>query len=113
MARAHHRLSVIAGHLYNSALPSRVSREDCCGIVGVIGQETPVINYLLEGLKILEARGYDSAGITTLKNQEFITTKFASSGSTSNAIQILEQHAHEHKGNTIGMNRPTRIFLTW
>lgn len=40
-----------------------------CGIVGYIGtqQATPII---LEGLKKLEYRGYDSAGIATLGNGE-------------------------------------------
>ncbi len=38
-----------------------------CGIVGIIGSE-PVAPYLLEGLKRLEYRGYDSAGIATLIN---------------------------------------------
>ena len=38
-----------------------------CGIVGVIGQE-PVAAVLMEGLKRLEYRGYDSAGVATLVN---------------------------------------------
>ena len=40
-----------------------------CGIVGYIGgqQATPII---LEGLKKLEYRGYDSAGIATLNADE-------------------------------------------
>ena len=38
-----------------------------CGIVGVIGQE-PVALVLMEGLKRLEYRGYDSAGVATLVN---------------------------------------------
>ena len=38
-----------------------------CGIVGVIGQ-TNAAEVLLEGLKRLEYRGYDSAGIATLVN---------------------------------------------
>ena len=38
-----------------------------CGIVGVIGQE-PVAPVLMEGLKRLEYRGYDSAGVATLVN---------------------------------------------
>ena len=38
-----------------------------CGIVGVIGQE-PVAPVLVEGLKRLEYRGYDSAGVATLVN---------------------------------------------
>ena len=38
-----------------------------CGIVGVIGQE-PVATVLMEGLRRLEYRGYDSAGVATLVN---------------------------------------------
>ncbi len=38
-----------------------------CGIVGVVGQE-PVAPVLMEGLKRLEYRGYDSAGVATLVN---------------------------------------------
>lgn len=38
-----------------------------CGIIGIIG-DAPVVPHLLEGLKRLEYRGYDSAGIATLRN---------------------------------------------
>lgn len=38
-----------------------------CGIIGIIG-ETPVAPRLLEALKRLEYRGYDSAGMATLVN---------------------------------------------
>src|SRR5216684_3748517 len=38
-----------------------------CGIIGIIAKE-PVANGLLEGLRRLEYRGYDSAGIATLVN---------------------------------------------
>ena len=40
-----------------------------CGIVGIIGTE-PVAPVILEALKRLEYRGYDSAGIATLTGGE-------------------------------------------
>ena len=41
-----------------------------CGIIGYIGKENP-IDILINGLKNLEYRGYDSAGIA-LKNENEI-----------------------------------------
>ena len=41
-----------------------------CGIVGILGQG-PVADRLLDGLKRLEYRGYDSAGICTVHGGEF------------------------------------------
>ena len=38
-----------------------------CGIVGIIGRE-PVAGQLVDALKRLEYRGYDSAGIATLEH---------------------------------------------
>ena len=38
-----------------------------CGIIGIIGK-APVAPLLLDGLKRLEYRGYDSAGVATLVN---------------------------------------------
>ena len=38
-----------------------------CGIIGIIGK-APAAPLLLEGLKRLEYRGYDSAGVATLRN---------------------------------------------
>jgi glutamine--fructose-6-phosphate transaminase len=34
-----------------------------CGIVGSIGRDTDTVNVLMDGLRSLEYRGYDSAGI--------------------------------------------------
>merc|ERR1712154_343943 len=41
-----------------------------CGIMGMITDEEQVIDYLLEGLTILQNRGYDSAGIATIDQKE-------------------------------------------
>ena len=58
-----------------------------CGIVGYIGEQqaTPII---LEGLKKLEYRGYDSAGIATLSNGESATRR--SQGKLVNLENILK-----------------------
>ncbi len=59
-----------------------------CGIVGYIGgqQATPII---LEGLKKLEYRGYDSAGIATLSSGESATRR--SEGKLINLENLLRE----------------------
>ena len=48
-----------------------------CGIVGYVGPQEAV-DFLLEGLRRLEYRGYDSSGIVTLDDDdEFAVTKTA------------------------------------
>lgn len=47
-----------------------------CGIVGIISQN-PVANRLVDGLKRLEYRGYDSAGIATLAANDHIERRRA------------------------------------
>ena len=46
-----------------------------CGIVGYIGRSNNVGDILLEGLKRLEYRGYDSAGIAIVREGELFTDK--------------------------------------
>ena len=46
-----------------------------CGIVGYIGRSKNVGDILLEGLKRLEYRGYDSAGIAIVRDGELFTEK--------------------------------------
>ncbi|MFA9398112.1 MAG: glutamine--fructose-6-phosphate transaminase (isomerizing) [Clostridiaceae bacterium] len=45
-----------------------------CGIVGYIGKKQ-ASKFLIEGLSKLEYRGYDSAGVSILSNENIITTK--------------------------------------
>lgn len=45
-----------------------------CGIVGYIGEKSAV-PILIEGLKKLEYRGYDSAGIAVVENKKIIVSK--------------------------------------
>ncbi len=45
-----------------------------CGIVGVVGSSEPVAK-IIEGLKKLEYRGYDSAGVALVEDGQFKTVK--------------------------------------
>ena len=47
-----------------------------CGIIGYIGNKQ-ASNILVGGLKRLEYRGYDSAGICTIEHENLLTTKCA------------------------------------
>ena len=37
-----------------------------CGVVGAILRDQPVLEGIIEGLRVLEYRGYDSAGVAVL-----------------------------------------------
>ena len=60
-----------------------------CGIVGYIGPK-PLVPILLEGLRKLEYRGYDSAGIAVVSNGEVAVRR--SSGKLINLIKLLENN---------------------
>lgn len=70
-----------------------------CGIIA--GISTNVIDTLLLGLRQLQNRGYDSAGITTFRDGKFETTKFASGEKSS--LEKLEEQKHVHLHSTIGI----------
>ncbi|MFT7143989.1 MAG: glucosamine--fructose-6-phosphate aminotransferase (isomerizing) [Alphaproteobacteria bacterium] len=74
-----------------------------CGIVGVIGSTT-AINDVLEGLKRLEYRGYDSAGIASLNSQGVVLRK--SVGKIKNLESVLNKNPFaETKNIAIGHTR--------
>ena len=47
-----------------------------CGIIGIASYKD-ISKEILESLKKLEYRGYDSAGISTIKNGEIVENKCA------------------------------------
>lgn len=76
----------------------------CCGIVAYVGDKEAE-PLLMEGLEILQNRGYDSCGISSISPEgRLITTKFASRGTTCDSIEILKRESKlPHKGNKIGI----------
>ena len=75
-----------------------------CGIVGYIGNREAK-DVLIEGLIILQNRGYDSAGISTIDSKgNLITTKNASKETTSDSIKYLSETLYKHAGSTIGIS---------
>tara|TARA_B100001063_G_scaffold138607_2_gene129514 strand:- start:20743 stop:22563 length:1821 start_codon:yes stop_codon:yes gene_type:complete len=70
-----------------------------CGIIAGISPK--ITEILLLGLQQLQNRGYDSAGITTVNNDTFQTSKYAS-GDIS-ALQKLEENKEKHQNSIIGL----------
>jgi len=72
------------GLLYKHLKSMESEGNECCGIVGYIGNRPQAGPICIQGLQILESRGYDSCGIVSIDHDEkgkpfFVTTKFASS----------------------------------
>lgn len=71
-----------------------------CGIIA--GISSNIYDSLYKGLLQLQNRGYDSAGICVLKNNELEVIKAASTENV-NALGILNNNKHNFKKETIGI----------
>jgi len=58
-----------------------------CGIIGIVGS-APVADRLLDGLKRMEYRGYDSAGLCTIDNGQLVRRR--AEGKLKNLVEVLE-----------------------
>jgi glucosamine--fructose-6-phosphate aminotransferase (isomerizing) len=94
-----------------------------CGIVGVVGKRGGTGGdglaaaaaspggahdaraFLLEGLTVLQNRGYDSAGLATLDpaTGQARVTKYASRGDSADSIKLLREKSGEHRGHHVGI----------
>lgn len=68
-----------------------------CGIIGYIGKEKRAINVIINGLKSLEYRGYDSAGIAVAENNKIEIIK------SSGKIKNLENNITNKNESFIGI----------
>lgn len=81
----------------------------CCGIIGYLGKEKNAVDVCVEGIQILQFRGYDSCGLCTINSkQDFEVTKYASDfnnpNNTGDCIQKMVETAHKlHEPSHIGI----------
>ena len=62
-----------------------------CGIVGYIGNQK-ASNIIIKGLKRLEYRGYDSAGLSTMENNQIFTSKCKGKITDLESLPSIEEH---------------------
>jgi glucosamine--fructose-6-phosphate aminotransferase (isomerizing) len=72
-----------------------------CGIICFNGN-IKCINFLLNGLKQLQNRGYDSAGICCIQDNQFKIIKFASTNN-KNGIELIEECKDIFNNDFIGI----------
>ena len=60
-----------------------------CGIIGIVGQQ-PVAERLVDGLKRMEYRGYDSSGICTIDGGQLVRRR--AEGKLVNLVEVLKSH---------------------
>ena len=75
-----------------------------CGITALLGK--PCINTLLDSLKQLQNRGYDSAGICCINNNQYLIKKYAST--TDSAIDRLEKEIQKEWKDSVNGIAHTR-----
>jgi glucosamine--fructose-6-phosphate aminotransferase (isomerizing) len=94
-----------AGALATTAVVSDNKAAKCCGIAGVVGAKGDARDYLIEGLTILKNRGYDSAGICTMAENDpsLVVTKYASEGEKADGLNLVDQNSGVSKGHNIGI----------
>ena len=60
-----------------------------CGIVGYVGEQS-ALGVVIEGLRRLEYRGYDSAGVALISDGKLVTAKKA--GKLANLEALLAEN---------------------
>lgn len=68
-----------------------------CGIIGIVGSD-PVADRLVEGLRRMEYRGYDSAGLCAISDGELVRRR--ASGKLANLVEVL---GAEPAAGTVGI----------
>ena len=75
-----------------------------CGIIGYLGTDK-CRNILLDGLKQLQNRGYDSAGICLLRDNSYNLVKYASNDESNAIVKLNESEKLKNSNFGIGHTR--------
>ena len=60
-----------------------------CGIVGYVGREHRAVDVLIDGLRRLEYRGYDSAGVAIIEGEIYSCSQAGVFRGWGNSIELL------------------------
>ena len=71
-----------------------------CRIIAYLGDN--LFTNIIQGLELLQNRGYDSAGICSINKKNYIINKLASSHKVKAIVQ-LKKFSKEHKNSSIGI----------
>lgn len=66
-----------------------------CGIIGYVGEKRCSIDVIIDGLKHLEYRGYDSAGIAYVKDNNVVIEREV--GRISNLENVLKKRLFSYR----------------
>lgn len=90
-------ISLSLGYTYQQIQKKKQSnRLLSCGIIGYIGKEPTAVQVCVEGIQVLQFRGYDSCGISIINEEtkEIETCKYATEGNicskTNNEVNDLD-----------------------
>lgn len=73
-----------------------------CGIIGIISKSTNIFDQVLNGLKQLQNRGYDSAGIGSIETGKFIMHKYASTEKVT-SLEKIDKILHLYSNVSMGI----------
>lgn len=73
-----------------------------CGIVGYIGTKNSATDFVINGLRALEYRGYDSAGLAALENGQLSYLKDA--GRVNNLAKLVNENEKSQQAHTSNLS---------
>lgn len=74
-----------------------------CGIIATLSYNKNILKILIEGLKQLQNRGYDSAGISLINNNNFIIKKYASTNELDSIKKLEQEFSNKNYSSYLGI----------